>query len=315
MRYFDRVNWRSWTTVAVGAAAVAFFVFSFQSSYLVLSDAFVGPQNHTNELRSLRRFLHGRQTLALFYDDYVSWELLGVPVSSPLLASPIPVGFNPAKPWVYGQPIDFDSVDAATLDRFAYVITTRTDAQSQPPPNFHLVGSSRSYEVWQRVGPTAPHDVLSESGASGAVLDCRTPADRRIAKQRGYAMVRTVPRYFNAGPLLTGGTESVPVTLPAGKWELSLPFTSHQAITVRGGGLDVLMPPNLDRPGEIWRVGDVRSTGAPFVLTIHVANPGSVSSTSHFFTPEPLVAVPAVSDQKLPLGAACGRYVDWYVPG
>ena len=248
MRYFDRVNWRSWTTVAVGAAAVAFFVFSFQSSYLVLSDAFVGPQNHTNELRSLRRFLHGRQTLALFYDDYVSWELLGVPVSSPLLASPIPVGFNPAKPWVYGQPIDFDSVDAATLDRFAYVITTRTDAQSQPPPNFHLVGSSRSYEVWQRVGPTAPHDVLSESGASGAVLDCRTPADRRIAKQRGYAMVRTVPRYFNAGPLLTGGTESVPVTLPAGKWELSLPFTSHQAITVRGGGLDVRCRPTSTAP-------------------------------------------------------------------
>lgn len=314
MRYFDRLNWRSWTTIGVGAIAVAFFVFSFDSSYLVLSDAFVGPQNHTAELRSLRPFLHGRQTLALFYDDFVSWELLGVPTSSPLLVSPVPVGFDPAKPWAYGQPIDFDSVDAATLDKFAYVITTRTDAQSQPPANFHLIATSRSYEVWRRVGPTPLHDVLPESGAPGAVLDCRTPVDRRIAEERGYAMVRTRPRYFNVGPLLTGGTESVPVTLPAGEWELSLPFTSNQALTVRGDGLNVWMPPNLDRPGEIWRVANIHSTGAPVVLTIHVANPGLIPSTSHFFAPEQLVAVPPAPDQKIPLRAACGRYVDWYVP-
>ena len=100
------------------------------------------------------RCFTNRPTLVLFYDDYSQWELLGVPsVSSTRLGSPIPAPTQPTKPWTYGQPIDFDSVDAATLDRFDYVITTRTTYQSEPPPNFHLVGSSRSYQVWQADRP------------------------------------------------------------------------------------------------------------------------------------------------------------------
>ena len=57
-------------------------------------------------------------------------------------ASAIPSAVQPAKAWSYGQTLYFDSVDAATLNRFDYVITTRSDAGSPPPPNFHLVGSS-----------------------------------------------------------------------------------------------------------------------------------------------------------------------------
>jgi hypothetical protein len=115
--------------------------------------------------------------------------------------------------------------------------------------------------------------------------------------------------------LLTGGSESVTLTLPPGDWELSLPFTSHQAVTVWGGGLDVQLPPNLDRPGEIWPIGDVHSTGAPITLTFRVANPGLIASGSHYFAPQPLIAVPPVPDVRVPLRQACGRYVDWYVPG
>ena len=313
MRRLERPDWRSGATFAVAGIAVLFFFLSFYSSYLVLRNAFVDPDNHINELRSLRPLLHGRPTLALFYDDYVQWELLGVPVSSPLLASPISAPVQAAKPWSFGQPLDFDSVDAATLNQFAYVITTRTSAQSIPPPNFHLVGSSRSYEVWKRVGPTPPHRVLAESGAPGAVLDCRTPGDRQISRERGYAVVRPEPRYFNLSPLVPGGSEQVALTLPAGEWDMSIPFTSDQALTVRGAGLDTWLPPNLDRTGEIWPVGRIRTTGSPITLTLTMSHPGLLSSSSQFFTPQPMVAVSVAPARTVPLHAACGRYVDWYV--
>lgn len=315
MRLLDRIAWRSFAALGVGVASLVFFYFSFDSDYLVLRDAQAGPVDHLRELRALRPLLHGRPTLVLFYDDYVQWELLGVPVSSPLLGSPIPAPVQPAKPWSYGQPLDFDSVSATTLDRFAYVITTRTSAQSEPPANFHLVGASRSYEVWQRVGPTQPRLVLAESGQPGATLDCHTAVGRRLSRQRGVARVRLAPHYFNVAPMSPGDSEPVVLNLPAGAWELGLPFTSAQAVTVRGDGLDVWLPPNLDRLGEIWPVGSLHTTGAPVTLRLTVANPAPIASGAHVFDPEPLIAVPLASPRTVPLRAACGRYVDWYELG
>ena len=40
----QRPDWLSVTGLEFAAAAVAFFVFAFQSSYLALRDAFVGPR-------------------------------------------------------------------------------------------------------------------------------------------------------------------------------------------------------------------------------------------------------------------------------
>ncbi len=310
----QRSDWLSVGGLAAAAAAVVFFVFAFQSSYLALKDAFVGPDNHTNELRALRPALHGKQTLALYYDDYVSWELLGTPTSSPLLAGPIPLRFRPEKPFTYGQAIDFDSVRDVDLDRYSYVITTRSDGLSQPPPNFRLVASSRSYEVWQRVGPTPAHAILGEGGSPGAVLDCHTPTGRQISQLPGYAMVRPPPIAITPAPLKPGGSQQVALNLPSGPWNLSLQFLSDQAVTIRGGGLNVWLPPNKDRSGSRWPVGRVVSTGAPIVLTIHMDDPGVIDSDSQFFTPQQLLAVRPGADRKVPLRKACGLYVDWYVP-
>ncbi|MCW3066201.1 MAG: hypothetical protein JWN32_3373, partial [Solirubrobacterales bacterium] len=167
--------------LALGIAAVAFSFAALRSSYLALRGAEVGPGQHAGELRDLRAAVHGRPTLMLVDDDYYQYELLPVPANSPSRGSPIRLAtFSPQKPWAYGAPIDFDSVDAATLDRFDYAITVRSAYQSQPPANFHLVAHSRSYDVWHRVGPTVPRRVLREAGAPGAVLDCRSAAGRRI---------------------------------------------------------------------------------------------------------------------------------------
>jgi hypothetical protein len=310
----QRSDWLSVGGLAAAAAAVVFFVFAFQSSYLALRDAFVGPNDHTNELRALRPVLHGKQTLALYYDDYVSWELLGTPVSSPLLGSPIPIGFRPEKPFTYGAPIDFDSVRDVDLDRYSYVITTRSDGLSQPPPNFHLVASSRSYEVWQRVGPTPAHEILAEGGSPGARLDCHTPTGLQISRLPGYAMVRPALIAVAPAPLLPGGSEQLALHLPNGRWDLSLQFLSDQALTIRGGGLNVWLPPNKDRPGSMWPVGRVVSTGAPIVLTIHMHDPGLIQSDTQYFAPQGLMAVRPGPDRRIPLRKACGQYVDWYVP-
>jgi hypothetical protein len=259
--------------------------------------------------------LHSRPTLALFEDLYLQWELLGESVSSPLIASPINA-FADTKLWAPGQSIDFDFVSAQTLDQFAYVITTRTADQSLPPPNFHLVGSSRSYEVWQRSGPTPPHQILpAERNAPGAILDCRTPGGRRIAREPGYAVVRPAPRYFALHRLAPGDSERVTLDLPAGTWDLSLPFTSAQAITVRGPGLNAWLPPNLDGEGNLWPVGRITSSGEPLRLTVRMSDPGIFSSGAQRFSPESLVAVSAVPPRRVPLHDACGRYVDWYVTG
>jgi hypothetical protein len=315
MRRLDVGNWCSFATLAVAAVAMVFFVFSFQSTYLVLADGFVGPTNHIAELRSLRRLLHDRPTLVLFYDDFYQWELLGVPASSPVVSGTAwsrPAAIQPAKPWSFGQPIDFDSVDATTLDRFDYVITTRTTAQSAPPPNFHLVGSSASYEVWKRVGATPSHLVLPESGTFGAILNCRTASGRRISHETGLARVRPAPRYFRAGVLVPGSSEPIRLKLPPGRWDISMPFTSPQSVSVRGSGLDVTLPPNLDRVGEIWPVGQVQSSGSPVVLTMKMANPGEIRENSQYFIPQTVIAVPVAPERSVPLRAACGRYIDWY---
>ena len=315
MRRLDRADWRLFATPALAVAAVLFFALSFQSVYLALIDAEVGPVDHLHELRSLRPLLHNRPTLALFNDDYLKWELLGIQASSPLLASPIAAPVQPAKPWSYGQALDFDSVDAATLDRFTYVITTRTNAQSEPPANFRLMGSSPSYEVWQRLGPTRQRFVLPESGQYGRTLDCTTALGRRVSAERGFARVRPAPQYTALGPLVPGLTKQFVVSLPAGRWQLSLPYVSQQAVTLRVAGLDVRLPPNLDRPGNIWPVGSITSTGAPLVLTVTMADPAPIHSATpnvEYFTPQNLIAVSVAPAQTVPLHAACGRYVDWY---
>ncbi len=314
MRQLNLARWRSWMTLSVAVVSVAFFYLSFTSDYLVLADGQVNPVNHQNELRSLRPLLHGKPTLALFYDDYAQWELLGQNVRMPQQGATLVT--RAARPWAYGQPYQFNSLAPQTLDLFNYVIATRTNALSQPPPNFRVVGSTPSFVVYERTGPTPPFQVLPATAPQpGAVLDCNPATGRRIRGQRGFAEVRTPPVYTAVEPLVPNQSEPVTLKLPAGRWQLSLPYLSQEAVIVTGGGLHVTLPPNLDRPGTVWPVGTVTSTGAPITLTFQMTHPGVLSShdpVTQFFTPQALVAAPPEPDRRVALRQACGRYVDWY---
>jgi hypothetical protein len=314
MSQLDLARWRSGMTLALAVVSVAFFYLAFTSDYLVLADGQVNPVNHQNELRALRPLLHGKPTLVLFYDDYAQWELLGQNETMPQQGAVLQTRTD--RPWAYGQPYQFDSVPPKTLDQYDYVIATRTNALSQPPPNFHAVGGSASFVVYRRVGPTPAFGVLPASPPQpGAVLDCTTATGRGLSRRQGYAEVRTPPVYTAVGPLVPNQSEPIVLKLPAGRWQLSLPYVSQQAVHVTGGGLDVTLPPNLDRPGTVWPVGTVTSTGAPITLTFHMTHPGLVTShdpVTQYFTPLALVAAPPQSDQRVALRRACGRYVDWY---
>ncbi len=112
----------------------------------------------------------------------------------------------------------------------------------------------------------------------GAVLDCTTPTGRGLSRQAGFAEIRTPPVYTAVNPLVPNQSEPVQLKLPAGRWQLSLPYLSEQAVNVTGAGLNVTLPPNLDRPGTVWPVGTVTSTGAPITLTFHMTDAGVISS-------------------------------------
>jgi hypothetical protein len=111
--------------------------------------------------------------------------------------------------------------------------------------------------------------------------------------------------------LTPGHSEPVTLHLPRGRWDLSLGYVSAQPITIQGGGLNVALPPNLDRPGSLWNIGQVTSTGAPILLIVTMSDPDLIQATQYFL-PSRLVAVRAGGPATVSLRQACGRYVDTY---
>jgi hypothetical protein len=271
----------------------------------------VGPTAHTDELRELRPLLQGQPTLFLGDDDFARWELAGVPIQGPVIALPeLPI--RPQKHWEYGEAFDFDSVDAATLNEFEWVITTRDAAGSSPPPQMHVAKTTPNYVLWHRDGKVQPRSILNEGQMPGAILDCQTPGGRRVLAGGGVAAERREPVVapgFYMGP---GGTSTVEMHLPPGRYELELAYTSRLSITVTAAGLRTTVPANLDRPGPRWPLGQVTvKGGGPTPVTLTVANP-LLAPGILLAEIGSVVAAPVGKDHLIPVRKACGKYVDWY---
>jgi hypothetical protein len=299
----------AWGVAAILAATLFFRVGVSDVEALRVSP--VGPVTHTNELRELRPLLHGQPTLFLGNDDFVRFELAGVPVHGPIIISP-DVPIRPQKHWEYGQPADFDTVDVATLNEFDWVITTRDAAGSSPPPQMHIVKETPDFILWHRVGKVRPRSILDEGEMPGAVLDCKSPVGRRVLEGGGVAAVRPAPIKvpgFNLGP---GGSSTVELDLAPGRWNLEAAWVGRLPITVTATGLRTTVPANLDRPGPRWPIGQVTVRGdAPTPVTFTLANPllapGIVLSEIYS-----IVATPDAKTRVIPVRKACGKYVDWY---
>jgi hypothetical protein len=295
-------------------AVVALFGWAaITSSVRVLRAAYVGPTAHVDDLRSLRPLVAGSHTLFIGWDDFIGWELYGTPVDQPYLGY-LHFALNPEKAWQPGQPLDFDDIPAEVLDRYRFVVAPRDPAASQPPSNVRLIRSSRYYDVWERVGPTPQRLTLAEGSEPGAILNCATPAGRAISRIKGIAALRE-PDVVAGVPILGPGSRTqVRMSLHAGRWLLSSPYTSPNPIAVDAPGLHSVLPANLDRPGNRWPIGEttIVSSG-PTTITVSVQGRALAGPLPTFMNT--LEATPVAPERIVALSRACGRYVDWYQRG
>lgn len=296
------------------ASALALLLF-FQvgvSDLRALRASPVGATSHADQLRELRPLLHDEPALFLGNDDFVKWELAGVPLTTTIFGAETGTPIRQEKGWENGMALDFDVVDAATLNSYRWVITTRDAAGSEPPPQMHLVRSTESFELWRREGEVRERRTLAEGGMPGAVLDCESAEGRAVLSGGGVAAVR--PRPVEAkGTLLPPDSEAtVELALGPGRWDLTSTYLSRLPVDVSAPGLDTTLPPNLDRTGPRWPIGEIAVRGnEPSVLTFSVAEP--------LFAPNmavtdlgTVVATRRAPERVIPIDRACGRYVDWY---
>jgi hypothetical protein len=298
--------------LAPALLALVLLVGVVHASLGALRSARVGPSAHLLELRSLRPLLGSQPTLFLGVDDFVNWELAGARVTAAYLDGTPQVSLRAQKEFVGGEPLDFDSVEASTLDRYDWVITTRDAAASMAPSEMHLVRTTASYELWRRVGAVQRRATLEEGPEAGAILNCATAAGRAVLAGGGVAAVRAPSVEAPAPSVAPGASATVTLALARGEWELESPYRSPLPLAVSAPGLRVTLPANLDALGPRWPIGRIRLAHAGAVaVTFHVAvrwlAPSSLAAT-----PGAVIATPLGTERVVALRKACGELVDWY---
>ncbi|HEX4668850.1 MAG TPA: hypothetical protein VH275_02590 [Solirubrobacterales bacterium] len=271
----------------------------------------VGPTDHADELRTLRPLLHDQPTLFLGNDDFIRWELAGVPVHAPVVGlQELPI--RPQKAWSYGKANDFDTIDAATLNSFDWIITTRDAAGSAPPAGVRFVRATPNYVLWHRVRRVDARSILAEGEMAGAVLNCRTPTGRAVLRGGGVAAVRPQPVTASGLFLEPGATGSVQLRLGPGRWQLESSYVSRLPIDVTAPGLQATLPASLDRPGSRWPIGRLTVRGNQLTaVTFTVADP-LLAPALLFAELGTTVATRDAPVRIVPVQRACGRYIDWY---
>jgi hypothetical protein len=316
--------------------AVAFVAGAVYSSFLVLRDAPVGPAGHGGELEAFEPIVHGQTVLYAGQDRYAAYDLLGADTHVPLVEFPDDaVSPNPEKPFDTGDaysPIDFDSFNHNTLERFPYVITSRAAWNSQAPANFKRVAATPSYVLWKRAGPMPENrHVLLEGVEAGALAGCASPEIRILLGNPGRAslfpaaVIGSKDDWYGSSVLGNGDQAVLPMSLPAGRWNLSLQYFSPFDLTLSGPGFSETLPAALDgqRPntislgnnGQYWPAGRFHSDGGPVVFTLKAADASGLQSLTGYdgkaYVGE-LVAVPARPHRLVPLAKACNGWIDWY---
>jgi hypothetical protein len=310
--------------IAVGFAAACLW-----SASLALRGSYVGPSDHANELAHLRPLLAGHTVLFLAQDDFSAWELRGTRLAylTTYDIPSLPVSFRAEKAFIVGEPADFDTITAQSLDDFDYVVAPRSEFASVPPANWRPYAATHSYQVWARRGPTAPHGILAEGvGGPGTVLDCSMPGAVALSRTHGSALVRFPPIVLDGGgwqgpvlgrqpgeSVLKAGTEAIQqVTLPPGRWQMSLEYTSSTSLAVHMPGLNSALPAVLEHQGPYWPAGDVTSTGKPLTIQVEVHAPPSLATSRYAVLGNMALVRVDIPSRMIPLRAACGRYVDRY---
>jgi hypothetical protein len=303
------------------------------SSFLVLRQAPVGPTDHADQLAELRPLVEGEDVLFLGRDNFVAYELRG---SRPFTAVRNFYDPNYVKPNLRLDDVfrkfDFDSVTPETLDRFPFVITTRGAYASGPPPGFVPLRKTDDFVLWKRTAPVGPRRTLAEGADPGVKLDCRGKATPRLMPSGRATVFAKSPvvggTWSPSATVEDGSSVTQTLTLPPGRWEISLQYDATQPLGVTAPGLDATLPANLDYRGSVpyYAVGELtvpRRRPVPF--TVEVSSPpfwGRVLGTKSAAHLGAIAAspagrggpIPGEAEVVVPLRRACGRYVDFYSP-
>ena len=164
----------------------------------------VGPTDHADQLRDLRPLLHDEPTLFLGNDDFVIWELAGVPLATTIFGAEM--GRPPPGEGLGHTACRSTSTGGRRHPQFLPLGHHHPRrGRQRPPPQMHLARATESFDLWRRVGKVEERRTLAEGGMPGAILDCRTPEGRAVLRGGGVAAVR--PQPVDAGTLLPpGGT-------------------------------------------------------------------------------------------------------------
>jgi hypothetical protein len=315
--------------------ATAFGLVCAVSSLLALRDSVVAPNEHADELSSIRQKVQGDWTLSLTTDRYTDYQLRTTMVGSPARNAQIIVPSRNGKD--FRLPLDFDSVAPETLDVFDWVLVTSAPYRSQPPKNLRLVESTDSYELWKRVGPSQLNErVFGEEARPGKVLNC-TPHDIKVGAKRQFALTATVfdpppviGKRFSwkpSGELGPGDSATQTLNLPAGDWDLSMQYQSPVVgLSVDAAGESFDVPAAMDGAipfrfgeGPFWPVGQISSSGGPVEITARVDDLSTFQDligVNRKAAIGNIVATQTDPYRTIPFAAApgppCGDYVDSY---
>jgi hypothetical protein len=322
---------RALVGIAVPALIVAFAAAAAFSTLLPLRQAAVGPDYHLQEMLRMRPIVDGRNVLFLGRDNFVSWELIGSEVYAPI-TNHYDVEETPSlyRATTLNAKFDWDNVPPEVLDRFEWVVTTSAAQQSQAPPAFEPRLRTGDFILWRRVRPVGERRTLFEPLNPGAPLDCSDPAEAKLRGVRGTATVFTVQpvvgRVWRPSPELDQSQPAVQsLYLTPGRWEISIQYASTQPLRVHGTGPGLASRFTADLrtnllfrgPSPFYPVGTLvvkRAGGVSF--EVDVGRPPLVGRLLGTDSKAYLGAIAATradpARQAVPLGAACGRYVDWY---
>lgn len=301
-----------WWRLLIPLLAVLLLARVVDSSWEALRFSKVGPTDHLVELRSLRATIGDGSTLYLGDDDFIPWELSGVRVTAAYYAGTPEVPLRPQKAFAYGQPLDFDTVTAATLNSFDWVITPRDAAGSEAPAQMRLARLTKSYALWRRVGHVPPRGILGEGPNAAALLNCKSAAGRAILRSAKVAAIRPYSSGVNVPPLAPGTSVTVTLPLVAGTWDLESPYLSPLPLEVRAAGLNATLPGNLERPGPRWPIGRITLTHPEAVRVTYRLRKHWLTPASDVATPTELIATLSGAERTVPIHQACGQLVDWY---
>ena len=284
--------------VGVPALAAAFVIAAAVSTLLPLRQAAVGPTATAEELIGFRSLLDGEDVLFLGRDNFISWELLGAEVYTPILnhydteetstlyrATPINAKFD----W---DNVPAEGLDGRGLRNFDWVLTTSAELNSEAPPEFEVARESEDFVLWQRKdGKETPVEgepgfrrTLIEQLYPGASLDCADPAKQAVGRLDGYArvltrapVIGTADNWEPDGEITEAAGATQELALPPGRWAISIQYASTQEMTLAAPdvGFEREMEANLlfRGPSPYYAVEEIEASGSPVRFEASVAEP------------------------------------------